>query len=103
MTWTCDQIESGLSDYLDGLLQASERVAFEAHAESCPECAPLLTSVRELVLELHGMEQLPEPPRLVYSILDKTLGTRDTVSGWQGFLQTIRGLASPKFAYGAAS
>jgi len=103
MTWTCDQIESGLSDYLDGLLQASERVAFEAHAESCPECAPLLTSVRELVLELHGMEQLPEPPRLVYSILDKTLGPRDTVSGWQGFLQTIRGLASPKFAYGAAS
>jgi hypothetical protein len=103
MTWTCDQIESGLSDYLDGLLGTSERAAFEAHAESCPECAPLLTSVRELVLELHGMGQLPEPPRLVYSILDKTLGPRDTVSGWQGFLQTIRGLTSPKFAYGAAS
>jgi len=103
MTWTCDLIEARLSDYLEGLLQAPERAAFEAHANSCADCAPLVASVRGLVGEMHAMEELETPPRLVYAILDKTLGPRETVTGWQGFLNVIRGLATPKFAYGAAS
>ena len=103
MTWTCDLIEARLSDFLEGLLQEPERAAFEAHANSCADCAPLVASVRGLVGEMHAMEELEAPPRLVYSILDKTLGPRETVTGWQGFLNAIRGLATPKFAYGAAS
>jgi Putative zinc-finger len=103
MTWTCDLIEARLSDYLEGLLQGPERAEFEAHANSCADCAPLVGSVRGLVGEMHAMEELETPPRLVYSILDKTLGPRETVTGWQGFLNAIRGLATPKFAYGAAS
>jgi len=103
MTWTCDLIEARLSDYLEGLLQEPERAAFEAHANSCADCAPLVASVRGLVGEMHAMVELETPPRLVYSILDKTLGPRETVTGWQGFLNAIRGLATPKFAYGAAS
>jgi anti-sigma factor RsiW len=103
MTWTCDQIEAQLSDYLEGLLQAPERAAFEAHAQDCPECAPLLASVKILVNELHAMEEVEAPPRLIYSILDKTLGPRETVTGWQAFRNFIRGLATPKFAYGIAS
>jgi hypothetical protein len=103
MTWTCDLIEARLSDYLEGLLQEPERAAFEAHANSCADCAPLVASVRGLVGEMHAMEELEAPPRLVYSILDNTLGPRETVTGWQGFLNAIRGLATPKFAYGAAS
>jgi hypothetical protein len=103
MTWTCDLIEARLSDYLEGLLQEPERAAFEAHANSCADCAPLVASVRGLVGEMHAMVELETPPRLVYSILDKTLGPRETVTGWQGFLNAIRGLATPKFVYGAAS
>ena len=103
MTWTCDQLEARLSDYLEGLLQGPERAEFEAHANSCADCAPLVASVRNLVGEMHAMEVLETPPRLVYSILDKTLGPRETATGWQGFLNAIRGLATPKFAYGAAS
>src|ERR1700686_329408 len=103
MTWTCDLIEARLSDYLEGLLQGPERVAFEAHANSCAVCAPLVANVRRLVGGMHAMEDLETPPRLVYSILDKTLGPRETVTGWQGFLNAIRGLATPKLAYGAAS
>lgn len=103
MTWTCELIETRLSDYLEGLLQGPERAEFEAHAKSCADCAPLLASVRSLVAGMHAMEVLETPPRLVYSILDKTLGPRETVTGWQGFLNAIRGLATPKFAYGAAS
>jgi hypothetical protein len=103
MTWTCDQIEARLSDYLDGLLVGSDRQAFEEHADSCANCAPLLASVRSLVGELHAMEEIEAPPRLVYAILDKTLGPREATTNWEGFLKLIRGLATPKFAYGAAS
>jgi anti-sigma factor RsiW len=103
MTWTCDQIELRLSDYLDGLLQDSERAEFESHADSCLNCAPLLSTVRSLVGELHSTHQVEEPARLVYAILDKTLGPRETVSVWQGFRNFLAGLATPKFAYGAAS
>ena len=85
MTWTCDQIEERLVDYLDGLLEGPERADFEAHVMKCAQCAPLLASVTQLVSEMHRMEQVEPPPRLVYAILDKTLGPRETISGWQAF------------------
>ena len=103
MTWTCDVVEARLSDYLEGQMSGSERRAFEEHANACSECAPLLAAVRGLVGEMREMEEMEVPPRLVYNILDKTLGPRETVTGWQAFLQLIRGMATPKFAYGAAS
>src|SRR5260370_25332252 len=49
------------------------------------------------------MEHLEGPPRLVYSILDKTLGPRESVAGWRGVLAWVRGVASIRFAYGALS
>ncbi len=103
MTWTCDQFEAQLSDYLDGRLEPSDRAAFEAHLESCAECAPLLASVRSLLTEFQSMGEVEAPPRLVYAILDNTLGPRETVTGWQTFRKFLSGFASPKFVYGAAS
>lgn len=103
MTWRCDQIEARLSDYLDGLLQGAERTEFDAHVSSCTQCAPLLASVTSLVNEMRAMEQFETPPRLVYSILDATLGPRETISIWQSIRNFIGGFASPKVAYGAAS
>ena len=49
------------------------------------------------------MEEVEAPPRLVYTILDKTLGPRETVSFWQALRNFLRGMGSPKFAYGVAS
>jgi anti-sigma factor RsiW len=103
MTWTCDQVEARLSDYLEGLLQMPERAAFDEHVQNCAECAPLLASVSSLVGELRSMDELEVPPQLVYSILDRTLGPQQKVSGWQAFRNFVRGFAAPKFAYGAAS
>ena len=103
MTWTCDQTEARLSEYLDGLLAGPERAGFEKHAEGCAQCGPLVASVRGLVREMHAMAEVEVPPRLVYTVLDQTLGPRETVTGWQAFLNFIRGLASPKLAYGTAS
>lgn len=103
MTWTCEQTEVRLSDYLDRSLTAPEMAAFNAHVPSCQRCAPLLTSVSTLVMGLHSMEQVPTPPRLVYSILDRTLGPRESPGGWRGMLGWVRGVASLRFAYGALS
>lgn len=101
--WTCELTEARLSDYLDGLLQPSEQSAFDAHVYGCERCTPLVMSVSQMLTNLHSMEELETPPRLVYSILDKTLGPRDTVTGWRAALAWVKNLASPKFAYGAVS
>jgi anti-sigma factor RsiW len=103
MSWTCEQIEARLSDYLDGVLAGAERTAFEAHVGECDRCAPLVTHVSQLLSGLHSMEPLEAPPRLVYSILDKTLGPRETATGWAAVLGWVRGMASMRFAYGALS
>jgi anti-sigma factor RsiW len=103
MSWTCEQTEARLSDYLDGVLTPAELAEFSAHVPSCARCAPLVASVSDLLSGLHGMEQIEAPPRLVYSILDKTLGPRETVTGWRAMLGWVRGTASMRFAYGALS
>jgi anti-sigma factor RsiW len=101
--WTCELTEARLSDYLDGLLQPSEQASFDAHVNGCERCTPLVMSVSHLLTNLHSMEELETPPRLVYAILDKTLGPRDTVTGWRAALAWVKNLAAPKFAYGAVS
>jgi anti-sigma factor RsiW len=103
MSWTCEQTEARLSDYLDGVLNSAELAEFTGHVPSCARCAPLVASVSGLLTGLHGMEQIEAPPRLVYSILDKTLGPRETLTGWRAILGWVRGVASIRFAYGALS
>ena len=103
MNWTCEQTEQLLTDYLDGLLPADEQHAFNLHVNSCERCTPLVASVTHVMNRLRGLPELDTPPRLVYNILDATLGPRETVGGWAAFLAWVRGFASPKFAYGAVS
>jgi anti-sigma factor RsiW len=103
MTWTCEQTELRLSEYLEGLLNEAEQRAFDAHVNTCERCAPLVAGVSHLLTNLHGMEELEAPPRLVYSILDKTLGPRDSAKGWRAVFGWVRAIASPRFAYGAVS
>ena len=103
MSWNCEQTEARVSDYLDGVLSPVEMAEFTAHVPSCARCAPLVASVSGLLTELHGMEQLEAPPRLVYSILDKTLGPRETLTGWRAVWGWMRGIGSMRFAYGALS
>jgi anti-sigma factor RsiW len=101
--WTCEQTEARLSDYLDGLLQPSEHAAFDAHVNGCERCTPLVMSVSHLLTNMHAMEEIETPPHLVYSILDKTLGPRETTTGWRLVMAWVKNLATPKFAYGAVS
>jgi len=103
MTWNCEQIEARLSDYLEGLLPPAERLAFEAHAHSCPTCAPLLAGVAHLLTDLRALEVIQPPPRLVYNILNQTLGPRTAAKGWRGAFHWLGGLLTMRFAYGAIS
>jgi len=103
MSWTCEQSEARLSDYLDGVLNPAELAEFTAHVPSCARCAPLVASVSDLLTGLRGLEEIAEPPRLVSAILDKTLGPRESLTGWRAILGWVRGVASIRFAYGALS
>jgi anti-sigma factor RsiW len=103
MHWTCEQTEERLSDYIDDLLTAEERAAFVAHVPSCERCGPLFASVAHVVTNLHSIAEVEAPPQLVYAILNKTLGPRETVTGWQALRRFARGLATMRFAYGALS
>ncbi len=103
MDWTCEQTEARLTDYLDGVLQPGEQLAFDAHVSDCPRCAPLLAGVSHLLTDLHSLDEVEPPPRLIYAILDKTLGPRDAVTGWRAALAWLGALANPRVGYGFAS
>ena len=103
MTWTCEQTELLLTDYLDGLLQPEQQRAFDLHVNSCERCTPLVSSVTHAIANLRALPELETPPRLVYNILDATLGPRETVAGWAAVRAWVRSLASPRIAYGSVS
>jgi anti-sigma factor RsiW len=103
LNWTHEETEARLTDYLEGLLQPEEQQAFDAHVGSCEQCAPLLANVSLLLNDLHSMDQLEPPQRLIYNILDKTLGPREAPTGWRAVVAWLRGFASPQVAYGLAS
>jgi anti-sigma factor RsiW len=99
MNWTCEHIEARLSDYIDGLLSPDERQAFDMHANTCENCSQMVASISHFVSDLHSIEQIETPPRLVYAILNQTLGPRASKTRWQASFGWFRGLASARFAY----
>jgi anti-sigma factor RsiW len=103
MNWNCPQIEERLSDYLDGLLSASERAEFEAHAAGCARCTQLVAQVGGMVRRVQSLEPIEAPARLVSAILDQTLGPRAPKHGWRRWLAWGPTLLQPRFAIGMAT
>jgi hypothetical protein len=99
MTWTCEQTEARLSDYLDGALQPAEQTAFDLHVNSCARCTPLVANVSHVLGTLHKLEQVEPSPQFVNSILTATQGPQT----WRSAKRWLRSLQSPRFVYGAVS
>jgi anti-sigma factor RsiW len=99
MTWTCEQTEARLSDYLDGFLQPAEQAAFDLHVNTCERCTPLVASVSNVLGTLHKLEPVEPSPQLVNSILTATLGPQS----WRNAKRWLRNLQSPRFVYSAVS
>jgi hypothetical protein len=99
MTWTCEQTEARLSDYLDGILQPAEQTAFDLHVNACERCTPLVASVSHVLGTLHTLEQVEPSPQLVNSILAATLGPQS----WRNAKRWLRSFQSPRFVYSVVS
>jgi hypothetical protein len=102
MTWTCEQTEARLSDYLDGLLETAERSAFNQHVNMCERCTPLVAGVAHTLGKLYALEEVEPPPQLETAILTATLGARSKRSRWDVW-GWLRSLQSPRFVYSAVS
>jgi len=100
MAWTCEQTEARLSEYIDQLLEPEERQAFATHLAGCPGCSRLEAQVGRWVARIGKLEAIEAPPRLVYRILEQTLGPRK-VQG--ASLAWLRSLFQPRFAMGVVT
>jgi anti-sigma factor RsiW len=103
MNWTCEQIEARVSDYLDDLLDVGEQLDYDLHLKSCAECASLVASVSHAVSAVRALEPIEIPPRLVYGILNQTLGPRAPSKGVRGVFDLFGSLLTARFAYGVIS
>ena len=102
MSWNCLNSEERLIDYLDGVLAAHDRAAFEAHAGSCAKCRALVSGVRGLVDGMHRLEMLEPPQGLIYRILAETTGKEAKPARHAGF-SWLSAFLQPKLALGALS
>lgn len=72
---SCEDWEMLLTEALDGLLPASHRADFDAHASSCAVCGQLLEQSRQGQEWLRFLETEPEVPAgMVARIVGKTSG-----------------------------
>ena len=95
------EIENLVSEYLEGPLDATRRLEFEAHLGTCPGCGQLVAGVRH-VIERCRLAESPEPPRwLVPQILLATIGEPQP-SLIERLRAFVRPALQPRVAYGVA-
>ncbi len=61
---TCDHFQELLSPYLDKELSCEKRQELESHLNACPECAELLSHIREARSALSTWPELEVSPKL---------------------------------------
>jgi hypothetical protein len=99
---TCSQFEALLAEALDDQgqsLPATTREAFEAHRQSCQNCASLFAEAREGMLLLETLQEVEPPRNLVHNILAATsraeagaaTAAQAAKAGWwERFTRTLR-------------
>ena len=101
----CGQFEALLADALDGTLTATTRQAFDAHAQSCSVCAPMLAEAHQGLRWLKTLEELEPPKNLLHNIVAATsmaevhsLAEAAARRRNTGFRQLLPGLLHSRFA-----
>jgi anti-sigma factor RsiW len=69
---TCDRFHTLVSDWLDGDIDATQRAALEAHAETCDACRALMTDLRDVRHAATTLER-QTPPSQVWTRLEQQL------------------------------
>ncbi|MBW2557035.1 MAG: zf-HC2 domain-containing protein, partial [Deltaproteobacteria bacterium] len=67
----CALIQERLSEYIDGTLDANDRTAVENHISSCKSCKEDLSSLIEMVEELHAMDPVEAPADFLEKIHER--------------------------------
>jgi anti-sigma factor RsiW len=70
-----DQWTDRLSEYLDGELVEGERIALEAHLQTCGECSAILNDLRRVVRRARTLEERP-PSRDLWPAIAGRIGAR---------------------------
>jgi anti-sigma factor RsiW len=74
-----DQWTNRLSEYLDGELADGERIALEAHLQSCGECPALLADLREVIGRAREIEN-HTPPHDLWPEIAQRIGSTNRSS-----------------------
>jgi hypothetical protein len=70
----CHEFDALLTDAIDGVLSGTELDRFQAHAQSCRACGPLLAEAEAGRNWLKGLTEVEPPASLVANILVSTTG-----------------------------
>ncbi len=65
---SCRQIVELVTEYLDGGLEVSERLAFERHVAICPPCRGYLSQLRRVSIVAGSLSEDDVPERLRKSL-----------------------------------
>lgn len=70
----CNEFDALLADALDGVLSGAQLDRFQAHAQICPACGPLLADAEAGRSWLKELEEVEPPVGMVENILASTTG-----------------------------
>jgi hypothetical protein len=92
------ELENLASDYLEGQLDAAQRVTVEAHLQDCTSCRELIADLKRVFELTRAAEELEPAPWLISKIMLATVGERKPT--WQERLAAfLRPTPQPRVAY----
>ncbi len=108
----CNQVETLLCDYLDGLLSAAEVAVLEEHVAGCSTCALTVADMRLAMRYAQEAGAVDVPVHLISRILEQTTGQAPAgvpawrhrlIGWWDGNVSpVVRSVLEPRFALGMA-
>lgn len=68
--YSCQQVVEVVTEYLEGGLDASDRLAFERHVAICPPCRGYFSQLRRVSKVAGALSENDVPERLRESVLE---------------------------------